>query len=76
MQGTEQALAIPYAALLDDAGQPFVFVVVKGTAHRRDIVTGPSDGRIVAVTKGLSPGERVVVEGGTALDDGMKVRLK
>lgn len=76
MQATGKALVIPYAALLDDAGQPFVFVVVKGTAHRRDIVTGSSDGAVVAVTKGLSPGEKVVVEGGTALDDGMKVRLR
>lgn len=76
VQGTGEALAIPYAALLDDAGQPFVFVVVKGTAHRRDIVTGSSDGAAIAVTKGLSPGDKVVVEGGTALDDGMKVRLR
>ncbi|MBH1997867.1 MAG: efflux RND transporter periplasmic adaptor subunit [Sphingomonadaceae bacterium] len=76
MQGAEGALAIPYAALLDDAGQPFVFVVVKGTARRRDIVTGSSDGTVVAVTKGLSPGDQIVVEGGTALDDGMKVRLR
>lgn len=76
MQGAEAALAIPYAALLDDAGQPFVFVVIKGTAHRRDIVTGSSDGAVIVVTKGLSSGEKVVVEGGTALDDGMKVRLR
>ncbi|BBF69341.1 MexH family multidrug efflux RND transporter periplasmic adaptor subunit [Sphingomonas bisphenolicum] len=76
MQGAGDALAIPYTALLDDAGQPFVFVVVKGTAHRRDIVTGPSDGAAIVVTKGLSPGDKVVIEGGTALDDGMKVRLR
>ncbi|MFD1103845.1 efflux RND transporter periplasmic adaptor subunit [Sphingobium olei] len=76
IKGTQDALAIPYAALLDDAGQPFVFVVVKGTAHRRDIVAGSSDGAVVVVTKGLAPGDQVVVEGGTALDDGMKVRLR
>ncbi|WP_165418741.1 MULTISPECIES: efflux RND transporter periplasmic adaptor subunit [Sphingobium] len=76
MQGSGDALAIPYAALLDDAGQPFVFVVIKGTAHRRDIVTGSSDGAVIAVARGLSSGDKVVVEGGTALDDGMRVRLR
>lgn len=69
-------LAIPYGALLDDAGQPYVFVVAKGIANRRDIVTGPTDGDRVAVIRGLAAGDRVVVQGGTALEDGMKVRLK
>jgi RND family efflux transporter MFP subunit len=71
-----QALTIPYAALLDDAGQPFVFVVANGTAHRRDVVTGSSDGKIIAVTSGLAAGDQLALDGGTALDDGMKVRLK
>lgn len=75
-QGNGQTPVIPYAALLDDAGQPFVFIVAKGVAHRRDITTGSSNGAIIAVSKGLSIGDKVVVEGGTALEDGMKVRLK
>lgn len=69
-------LVVPYAALLDDAGQPYVFVITNGVAHRRDITTGPDDGQNVAVLRGLSAGSKVVVEGGTALEDGMKVRLK
>lgn len=77
--GTAQATAtptIPYAALLDDAGQPFVYVVRGDTAHRRDVTPGALAGDRVAVTKGLKPGEAVVTEGGTALEDGMKVRTK
>lgn len=70
------SLTIPYSALLDDAGQPYVYVVEAGKAHRRDIVTGPAAGGRIAVTKGLRPGERVVLQGGTALEDGMKVRLR
>jgi RND family efflux transporter MFP subunit len=76
MSGGGAALVIPYAALLDDAGQPYVFVVAKGVASRRDIATGASDGTHVAVQSGLHAGDKVVVEGGTALEDGMKVRLK
>jgi len=74
--GSTTALTIPYAALLDDAGQPYVYVVVGGVAHRRDVATQPSSGDRVTVTRGLKLGERVVVEGGTAVEDGMKVRTQ
>lgn len=76
LAGANAALVIPYAALLDDGGQPFVFVVAKGVANRRDVVAGPANGSIVAIIRGLSAGDKVVVAGGTALEDGMKVRLK
>lgn len=69
-------LTIPYAALLDDGGQPFVFVVSGGVAHRRDVETGPATGDRIAVVKGLAAGDLVVTQGGTALEDGMKVRTR
>jgi multidrug efflux pump subunit AcrA (membrane-fusion protein) len=69
-------LTIPYGALLDDAGQPYVFVVAKGVAHRRDVTIGAANGDRVTVLKGLKPGEQLVVEGGTAVEDGMKVRTR
>jgi RND family efflux transporter MFP subunit len=70
------ALTIPYPALLDDAGQPYVFVVANGVAHRRNVAIGPSDGQRVVVTSGLRAGETVVVAGGTAVEDGMSVRTR
>lgn len=73
---TGNALTIPYAALLDDGGQPYVYVVAGGVAHRRDLAIKPSNGDRITVTKGLKPGEQVVVEGGTAVEDGMKVRTR
>lgn len=69
-------LTIPYAALLDDGGQPYVFVAAGGGAHRRDVTTGASNGDRITIAKGLKAGDLVVTEGGTALDDGMKVRTK
>lgn len=71
-----EALVAPYAAILDDAGQPFVFVVSDGVAHRHDVVTGATDGKTIAILKGVAAGDKLVVEGGTAVEDGMKVRLK
>ena len=73
---TSAALTVPYAALLDDGGQPYVFVVKAGIAHRVDVETGAQTADRIAITKGLGTGDQVVVQGGTALDDGMKVRLK
>lgn len=70
------AVTIPYSALLDEGGQPYVYVVDKNVAHRRDVVPGASDGQTVAIDHGLNPGEVVVTQGGTALEDGMKVRTK
>ncbi len=73
---TAAALSVPYAALLDDAGQPYVYVVSGGAAHRRDVTIQPASGDRVTILKGIRPGEQVVVEGSTALEDGMKVRTR
>ena len=67
-------LSLPYAALLDEAGQPYVFVIEDGVAHRRDVVTGPVTGDSIQVVKGVKAGDRVAVAGVTGLNDGIKVR--
>jgi len=67
-------VTVPYAALLDDGGRSFVFVIADGTAHQRNVTPGSSAGDSVVITRGIAPGERVVVIGGSALIDGMKVR--
>lgn len=70
-----QGITIPYSALLDDGGRSYVFVVQKGVAKRVDVSPGNSSGETVQILKGLQPGDTVVTEGGTALEDGMKVRI-
>ena len=72
---TGQGITVPYSALLDDGGRSYVFVVQKGVAKRVDVSPGSSAGDTVQILKGLQPGDQVVVEGGTALDDGMKVKV-
>lgn len=66
-------LTIPYGALLDDGGRSYVFVVKNGVAHEQDVSPGSSSGDRIQILKGLSAGDKVVTEGGTALEDGMKV---
>ncbi|MDP9057484.1 MAG: efflux RND transporter periplasmic adaptor subunit, partial [Pseudomonadota bacterium] len=72
--GAGSSVIIPYAALLDDGGESYVFVIDRSIAHRRAVTIGQAQGNSVAITTGLKAGERVAVSGGTALDDGMKVR--
>jgi RND family efflux transporter MFP subunit len=76
LSSNASGLTIPYAALLDDGGQPYVYVVEKGMARRVDINVGPRMGNKVSVTKGLKANQQVAVDGVTALEDGMKVRTK
>ncbi len=76
LPGAGNAPTVPYATLLDEGGQAYLFVVSGGVAHRRDVTAGPSDGRLVSILSGLRPGETVVIEGGTALEDGMHVRTR
>lgn len=72
--GPAQAgVSIPYAALLDDGGRSYVFVVRGGLAKSVDVSPGSSASDRIQILKGIRPGDRVVVEGGTALEDGMKV---
>lgn len=67
---------IPYEAILSDAGQPYTFVVRNGVARRADLVVGATSKERAAIETGISPGDIVVTRGGTALEDGVKVRLK
>ncbi|WP_375395753.1 efflux RND transporter periplasmic adaptor subunit [uncultured Sphingomonas sp.] len=72
--GGAGGITIPYAALLDDGGRSYVFVVKGGAAHSVDVSPGNSIGDRIAIRKGLQPGDQVVTQGGTGLEDGMKVR--
>lgn len=67
---------IPYEAILSDAGQPYAFVVRGGVARRVNLVVGATSKDRAAIESGIGAGDVVVTQGGTALEDGVKVRLK
>jgi multidrug efflux system membrane fusion protein len=71
----KDALVVPVAAV--QRGQPGIYVYqVKAddTVHIQVIETGASDGEKIAVTKGLSVGDQVVIDGVDRLRDGAKIR--
>lgn len=67
-------ILVPRAAVVFDGDEPAVFVVGGGAAHRRKVGLGIESVNAVEVTSGLAAGDRVVVGGVAALEDGMAVR--
>lgn len=61
----EKGIAVPESAVLDDGGQPIVFVQVSGEGFaRRGVKLGARDSGYVHVLDGIKPGEHVVSRGG------------
>ncbi len=59
-----RAVAVPKAAVQQEAGEPVVYVQTGGESfERRPVTLGIRSGDHVAVTGGLAPGERVVTRG-------------
>jgi HlyD family secretion protein len=69
----ERVLAVPLAALGEEAGRKYVFTVNRGVAVKKMIKTGLSDNRMVQVIEGLSENEAVAVKGLDQLKAGSKV---
>lgn len=62
--GRQRLPAIPRAAVLTEAGRPYVFVQIGGERFvRRFIDVSAQDGDVVGIRNGLMPGDRVVVRG-------------
>lgn len=60
-QRAAQAVAIPRSAVVQADARTFAFVrTAAGTFERRELTLGPDDGTLVAVLRGIEPGEQVV----------------
>jgi multidrug efflux system membrane fusion protein len=71
------ATVIPTAAVQRGAPGTFVFAVnADETVSVRPVSLGPGQGERVSVVSGLSPGERVVIDGADRLRDGAKVAAR
>jgi multidrug efflux system membrane fusion protein len=68
------AIVVPGAAMQQGASGSYVYVVKPdSTVSMRAVTAGPSTGDLVSITKGLQPGDRVVVDGADQLRDGAHV---
>jgi membrane fusion protein, heavy metal efflux system len=66
---TKNAIAVPDASVLrDDENQPFVYVTTGSNQFgRRSVDIGPSEDGQTQITKGLTPGDKVVGNGAVFL---------
>jgi multidrug efflux system membrane fusion protein len=70
------ATVVPTAAVQRGTVGTYVYVVSdQKTVSMRQVETGPSERSVVAITKGLAPGEVVVVDGIDKLREGAAVEL-
>jgi multidrug efflux pump subunit AcrA (membrane-fusion protein) len=65
---------VPKTAVRQDAGHDVVMVVRGGRAERRAVTVSGSTDNESALSVGLAPGERVIVDGPKDLPDGATVR--
>src|SRR5215467_1332751 len=65
---------VPAQAVQDGPDGPIVYVVAPGdTVHRKAIEVAAVQDGVAAVTRGLAPGERVVVNGQFRLTEGARI---
>ena len=72
----ERSLLIPRSALLRTKGSDAVFVVERGTAHKREIKVRAMTADKVAVASGIAAQATVIVGGLDQLQDGAMVRTE
>jgi membrane fusion protein (multidrug efflux system) len=70
------ALAAPIFALVDKKGERLLFVEKDGVAHARTVSIGVIEGDRIQITKGLEPGDNLIVTGQKEVEEGMRVRVK
>ena len=71
----DSALAVPLRAVLSGLGRQFVYVVGAGdTAIVRNVTPGPWSGGLWIIDRGLTPGDRVIVDGVQKVIPGRTVR--
>jgi multidrug efflux system membrane fusion protein len=65
---SQEAVIVPYAAIVRFGGKSWVFRQVDDDKfNRREVAAGQSADNGFVVTKGLKPGERIVVQGAQLL---------
>ncbi len=74
----ESATVVPLSAIVraKDGSSGFGVVVVEGrVARRRTVAVGQTFGNKIAVTSGVSPGDKVVTTGASLINDGEAVEI-
>ena len=63
VEHSQEVLAVPIEAIIDDGAEKFVFVKNGNQFIRQDVATGVSDDQYVEIIDGLYPGDKIVTDG-------------
>ena len=74
-QRHDNALLIPKKALVEEAGEQYVFLISNNLAAKRTVKVGFTDDESAEVLSGIKQGESVVVAGQGSLRDGVKAEV-
>ena len=74
-QRHDNAILIPKKALIDEAGERYVFLIEKNLAVRRNVKVGFLDDVSAEVLSGVKQGDAVVIAGQGSLRDGSKTEI-
>ncbi|WP_434511252.1 efflux RND transporter periplasmic adaptor subunit [Desulfitobacterium sp. AusDCA] len=74
-QSRSNVLAVKSEAVVTKNEKTMVYVVENGTAAEKEVTTGLDTGALVEITKGLNPGDSVIIKGQTLVDQGSKVKV-
>ena len=72
----ENAISLPEEVVVQRDGRPVVFVATGDTASARAIETGFANRGRVLITKGLNPGDQVIVTGQQSLRSGDRIQTR
>lgn len=70
------ALTAPLFALTDKGGERILFVEKDGVVQARSVSIGIIEGDRIQITKGLNPGDHLIVVGQTEVEEGMRVKAR
>lgn len=71
----QDALTVPRIALLEDEGEPALYIVRGKNAKRTTVKVGYSNGELAEILSGVKEGDMVVTAGKVAIRDGTEVQV-
>lgn len=74
-QTVMDSLSVPLYAVINRNGLNFVYIEKDGTTQTRMVETGILEGWKIQITRGLVPGDRVIVVGHRSVDEGQQVNV-
>jgi membrane fusion protein (multidrug efflux system) len=71
----ENSIVIPFYSVISRNDEQYVYVEENGLSIKKMVTLGIMEKWMVQVTSGLSPGEKLIVEGHRDVEDGQKINV-